>query len=59
MINIKVFDASVLKLEKKSFKNIAIYYIGFITKKDEYKIKSANPPYLLVGEIDGFIEEKK
>ena len=59
MINIKDFDSSLLKLEKKSFKNIAIYYIGYITKKDEYKINSVNPLYLIVGEIDGFIEEKE
>ena len=28
MVNIKDFDSSLLKLDKKSFKNIAIYYIG-------------------------------
>ena len=33
MINIKNFDSSLLKLDKKSSKNIAIYYIGYITKK--------------------------
>ena len=59
MINIKDFDSSLLKIDKKSFKNIAVYYIGYITKKDEYKINSVNPLYLLVHEIDGFIEEKE
>ena len=43
MINIKYFDSSLLKLDKKSFKNIAIYYIGFITKNGEYKINGVNP----------------
>ena len=33
IINIKDFDSSLLKLNKKLFKNIAIYYIGYITKK--------------------------
>ena len=33
MIDIKDFDSKVLKIYKKSFKNIAIYYIGYITKK--------------------------
>ena len=33
MINIEDFDASFLKIDKKSFKNMAIYYIGYITKK--------------------------
>ena len=28
-------------------------------KKDEYKINSVNPVYLLVHRIDGFIEEKE
>ena len=59
MINIKDFGSSFLKLDKKWFKDIAIYYIGYITKKDEYKINRVNPLYLLVGEIDGFIEEKE
>ena len=31
MINIKVFDSSLLKIEKKSNKNIGIYNIGYIT----------------------------
>ena len=55
MINIKDFDSGLLKLDKKSFKNIIIYYIGYITKKDEYKINRVNPLYLLLG----FIEEKE
>ena len=59
MISIKDFDPKLLKLDKKSYKNIDIYYTGFITKKDEYKINSVNPLYLLVHRIDGFIEEKR
>ena len=59
LINIKDFDPKLLKLDKKSYKNIDIYYIGYITKKDEYKINSVNPLYLLVHIIHGFIEEKR
>ena len=59
LINIKDFDPKFLKIDKKSYKNIDIYCIGYITKKDEYKIDSANPLYLLVYRIDGFIEEKR
>ena len=33
MINIKDFDSSLLKIGKKSYKNIAIYNIGYITIK--------------------------
>ena len=58
LINVKDFNPKLLKLDKKSYKNIDICYIGFITKKDEYKINSVNPLYLLVHRIDGFIEER-
>ena len=34
-------------------------YIGYVAKKPEYNINSVNPLYLLIDEIDGFIEEKE
>ena len=34
MINIKGFNPSLIKINKKSYKNIGIYYIGYITIKD-------------------------
>ena len=30
MINIKSVDSSLLKIDKKSHKNIGIYYIGYL-----------------------------
>ena len=38
MINIKDFDSSLLKIDKKSYKNIGIYNTGYIiiTKIDDY-----------------------
>ena len=33
MINIRYFDSSLLKINKKSYKEIGNYYIGYITKK--------------------------
>ena len=57
MINIKNFDPNMLKLDKKPSKDIAIYYIRYVTKKDEYKINSVNPLYLLVHRIDGFMKK--
>ena len=33
MIDLKSFDASLLKINKKSYKDIDIYYIGYITIK--------------------------
>ena len=45
IINIEDFDPNLLKIDKKSYKNINIYYTGFITMKnsDYVKIKSVNP----------------
>ena len=59
LTTIKDFDPKLLKLDKKSFENIGVYCIGYITKKDEFKINSVNPLYLLVHRIEGFIEEKE
>ena len=60
MINIKNFDPNLLKIDQKSYKNIDIYYIGYIAMKDsEYvKINSVNPLYLIVNEVDGYIKEE-
>ena len=61
VINIEDFDSGLLKIDKKSFKNIDIYYIGNITIKkidDCDNIHSVNPLYLIIGKVDGFIEEK-
>ena len=57
-INIKNFNSIFLKLDKKSSIGANIYYIGYATKKPEYNINSANPFYLIIGEIDGFIEDE-
>ena len=60
MINIKDFDPSLVKIDKKSYKNIGIYYIGYITIKsisDYENVNSVNPLYLITGEVDGYIEE--
>ena len=51
----------MLKIDKKSYKNIDIYYIGYITIKkidDCENIYSVNPLYLLVNHASGYIEEK-
>ena len=58
LINLKKLDPTLLKLDKKSSMDISIYYIGYVAKKPEYNINSVNPLYLLISELDGFIEEK-
>ena len=51
IINIKEFDSNLLKIDKKSYKNIGIYYIRYITTKDfdNIKINSVNSLYLIIG----------
>ena len=59
--NIEEFDSNLLKIDKKSYKDIDIYYIGYITIKkidDCENIYSVNPLYLLVNHANGYIEEK-
>ena len=61
MINIKNFDPIFLKIDRKSYKNIGIYNIGYITTKkndDCENIYSVNPWYLLVNHASRYIEEK-
>ena len=61
MINLKNFEPNLLKIDKKSYKNIGIYNIGYITIKkidDCENIYSVNPLYLLVNHASGYIEEK-
>ena len=61
MINLKNFDSNLLKIDKKHYKGINIYYIGYITIKkidDCENIYSVNPLYLIIGKVDGHIEEK-
>ena len=51
----------MLKVDKKSFKGIGIYNIGYITTKkiDDYEnIYSVNPLYLIIAHASGYIEEK-
>ena len=56
MINIKNFDPILLKIYRKSYKDIGIYNIY---KIDDYEnIFSVNPLYLIVNHANGYIEEK-
>ena len=60
MINIENFDPSLLKINKKSYKDIGIYYIEYITMKnsDYVKLNSVNYLQIIIGEADGSVEEK-
>ena len=60
MINIENFNPDLLKIDKKTYKNIGIYFIGYITIKDSKYVntQSENPSYIITGEVDRPIEEK-
>ena len=61
MINIQNFDPILLKIDRKSCKNVGIYNIGYMTirKIDDYEnIYTVNPLHLLINHANGYIEEK-
>ena len=60
MINIKILDPNLIKIDKKSYKNIGICYIGYITinsVSDYENINIVNPLHLIIGDVDTYIEE--
>ena len=57
IINTKSFDPSNIKINEKSYKNILIYYIGYVTIKKDLKIYSINPLHLIFNKVNGFFEE--
>ena len=61
IIDLENFDSSLLKLDKKSYKDIGIYTIGCITIKkigDCKNIYSESPLYLRITHASGYIKEK-
>ena len=61
IINIKNFNSNLLKIDKKPYKDIDIYYIGYMTIKkfgDYENIQSVNPLYLIFHSATGHFKEK-
>ena len=61
IIDIKDFQSDVLKIDTKPYKDIGIYYIGYITIKkigDCENIHSVNPLYLIIYSATGYFKEK-
>ena len=61
MFHLKNFEPNLLKIDKKHYKGINIYYIGYITNKkiDDYEnIYSVNHLYFQVNHANGCIKEK-
>ena len=60
-IDLKDFDPRLLKIDKKDYNQIGIYYIGYVNIKkiaDYNNVNSANPLYLMINEMIGHFEEK-
>ena len=60
IIDIETFDSNMLHLDKKSYKDLDIYNIGYVTIKKigyGYDINSVNPLYLSIDNANGYIEE--
>ena len=60
IIDIETFDSKNLKLDKKTYKDLDIYNIGYVTIKkigDCYDVNSVNPLYLRINNASGYIKE--
>ena len=60
MINLQDFDSKLLRIDKKVYKGINIYYNGYITNKkidNSHSIYSVSPSYLCIDHASGYIEE--
>ena len=60
IIELKKLKSNLLKIDKKSYKSISIYNIGYITIKkidDCENIYSVNPLYMQVDHASGYTKE--
>ena len=58
IIDIETFDSNMLKLHKKSYKDLDIYNIGYVTIKEigsGYDVNSVYPLYLRIANASGYI----
>ena len=57
IIAIEDFDSNTIKIDEKPYKNILIYYIGYVSSKKYVNIYSVNPLYLIFRYINVYFEE--
>ena len=60
IIDIETFNSNMLKLDKKLYKDLDIYNIGYVKIKKNgygYESNSVNPLYLCIDNANGYIEE--
>ena len=61
MVDIRNFHSNLLKIDKKHYKDVDIYYVGYITIKkfsDCENIHSVNPLCLIIHSAAGHFNEK-
>ena len=59
IIDLKTFDSNNLKLDKKTYKDLDIFNIGYVTIKKigyGYDVNSVNPLYLRINNASGYIK---
>ena len=60
LLTLKTFDPNNLKLDKKTYKDLDIFNIGYVTIKKighGCDVNSVNPLYLLIDNASGYIEK--
>ena len=57
LIKIKNLNNNKLKLDKRNVLGNDVYYIGYMTKKPQWHVFSANLLYLMINKIKGHFEE--
>ena len=59
-INLSNFEAGDLKIDKKTWKDIDIHYIGYVDKNkpSDWKVNSVNPLHLIANKVFCFAGEK-
>ena len=60
IIDIKTFGSNNLKLDKKSYKHLDIYNIGYVTIKKIgycYDVNSVNPLYFRISNASGYMKK--
>ena len=60
MIDVRNFQSNLLKIDKKPYKDIDIYYIGYVTMKnfsDCEHIHSVNPLYLMIHSVQDILKK--
>ena len=57
IIYIENFDPNNIKIDKKSYKNVFSYYIGYVAIKEYVKVCSVNPLDLIFRYVNEYFEE--